>query len=57
MRTYLPQPLLREFLDGTSVARRMICINLTDSLIDVMVVVRHEIQSDCCVEGGNYGVH
>jgi hypothetical protein len=36
---------VREFLDGTSMARPMICINLRGSLIDGMVVVRHVIQS------------
>jgi len=33
------------FLDGISMARPMICINLTGSLIDDMVVVRHGIKS------------
>lgn len=33
------------FLDRTSMARPMICINLTGSLIDGMVLVRHGIKS------------
>jgi hypothetical protein len=36
---------VREFIDETSMARPMICVNLRGSLIDGMVVVRHGIQS------------